>query len=92
MPNELSYNGIAYYKEGLGDAVVLLHGYPMDKNCWMDLIAVLSRAYKVIAIDIPGLGNSSPNKSDSFEAIADQIHDLLLYENIEKAENFDLED
>ena len=85
MPNELSYNGIAYYKEGLGDAVVLLHGYPMDKNCWMDLIAVLSRAYKVIAIDIPGLGNSSPSKSNSFEAIADQIYDLLRYENIEKA-------
>ena len=85
MPNELSYNGIAYYKEGLGDAVVLLHGYPMDKNSWMDMIAVLSRAYKVIAIDIPGLGNSSPSKSNSFEAIADQVHDLLRYENIEKA-------
>lgn len=85
MPNELSFNGIAYYKEGIGDVVVLLHGYPMDKNCWIDLIAVLSSAYKVIAIDIPGLGNSKNILLDSITTIADEIHKLLVHEGITKA-------
>lgn len=85
MLNELSYNGIAYYKEGIGDTVVLLHGYPMDKNCWKDLIAVLSSDYKVLAIDIPGLGNSKNILLNSIATIADEIQKLLVYEGITKA-------
>jgi pimeloyl-ACP methyl ester carboxylesterase len=85
MPNELTYNEIAYYKEGIGDAVILLHGYPMDKNCWMDLMVVLSSAYKVIAIDIPRLGNSKNVHLDSITTIADEIHKLLVHEGIAQA-------
>ena len=85
MPNEFIHNGIAYYKEGKGDVVVLLHGFPMDKNIWLDLIPVLSSNHQVIAIDIPGLGNSNALFINAIHTIADQIHDLLQHERVDKA-------
>lgn len=85
MPNEFIHNGIAYYKEGKGDVVVLLHGFPMDKNIWLDLITVLSSNHQVIAIDIPGLGNSNALSLNAIHTIADQIHDLLQHEQVGKA-------
>ena len=85
MPNEFIHNGIAYYKEGKGDVVVLLHGFPMDKNIWLDLITVLSSSHQVIAIDIPGLGNSNALTLNAIYTIAEQIHDLLQHERVGKA-------
>jgi pimeloyl-ACP methyl ester carboxylesterase len=85
MSNEFIHNGIAYYKEGKGEVVVLLHGYPMDKNIWLDLIPVLSSSHQVIAIDIPGLGNSNALSINAIHTIADQIHDLLQHERVGKA-------
>ena len=85
MPNEFIHNGIAYYKEGKGDVVVLLHGFPMDKNIWLNLIPVLSSNHQVIAIDIPGLGNSNALSLNAIHTIADQIHDLLQHEQVGKA-------
>jgi len=85
MPNEFIHNGIAYYKEGKGDVVVLLHGFPMDKNIWLDLITILSSNHQVIAIDIPGLGNSKAHALNAIHTIADQIHDVLQHEQVGKA-------
>lgn len=85
MPNEFIHNRIAYYKEGKGDVVVLLHGFPMDKNIWLDLIPVLSSSHQVIAIDIPGLGNSNALTLNAIYTIAEQIHDLLQHERVGKA-------
>jgi len=85
MPNEFIHNGIAYYKEGKGDVVVLLHGFPMDKNIWLDLITVLSSNHQVIAIDIPGLGKSKAHTLNAIHTIADQIHDVLQHEQVGKA-------
>jgi pimeloyl-ACP methyl ester carboxylesterase len=85
MPNEFIHNGIAYYKEGIGNVVVLLHGFPMDKNIWLDLIPVLSTNHQVIAIDIPGLGNSKAHTLNAIHTIADQIHDVLQHEQVGKA-------
>jgi pimeloyl-ACP methyl ester carboxylesterase len=85
MPNEFIHNGIAYYKEGIGNVVVLLHGFPMDKNIWLDLIPVLSSNHQVIAIDIPGLGNSKAHTLNAIHTIADQIHDVLQHEQVGKA-------
>jgi pimeloyl-ACP methyl ester carboxylesterase len=85
MPNEFIHNGIAYYKEGIGNVVVLLHGFPMDKNIWLDLIPVLSTNHQVIAIDIPGLGNSKAHTLNAIHTIADQIHDVLQHERVGKA-------
>jgi pimeloyl-ACP methyl ester carboxylesterase len=44
--------------EGLGPAVVLLHGYPFNRTMWRDQIAALKQWHRVIAPDLRGLGES----------------------------------
>lgn len=43
---------------GKGRVVVLLHGFLGSAQIWEDTIRVLSRSYRVIAIDLPGHGQT----------------------------------
>jgi pimeloyl-ACP methyl ester carboxylesterase len=44
--------------QGQGRAVVLLHGFLEDSSIWQELATDLSKGYRVIAIDLPGHGQS----------------------------------
>jgi len=57
---------VAYEVTGPDDApvVVLLHGSPGRKEDFDDLIPLLTDAYRVVAIDMPGFGDSSRLLSD----------------------------
>jgi len=45
--------------EGRGDAIVLLHGFPLAKEAWDAQAAQLAKRARVIRIDLRGLGKSS---------------------------------
>jgi len=45
---------------GTGQPVVLLHGLGETSIAWRPVHHALSRAYDVIAVDLPGFGSSSP--------------------------------
>lgn len=50
---------IAYIDEGTSDKVILLiHGLGTSAKSWIKNIPVLSKEYRVIAIDLPGYGKS----------------------------------
>lgn len=49
---------IAYLEGGIGPTLVLLHGFGADKDSWNRLAKHLTRHFHVIAIDIPGFGES----------------------------------
>ncbi len=49
---------IAYRELGQGPPVLLLHGWPTSSYLWRDVMAPISRANRVIAIDLPGFGGS----------------------------------
>ena len=51
-------NGIRinYEEKGEGELIVLLHGWGSNIKLFADLIALLSRKYKVVAMDMPGFG------------------------------------
>jgi len=49
---------ISFSDQGKGRAIVLLHGYLGSKEIWEKTIQNLSRSYRVIAIDLPGHGQS----------------------------------
>lgn len=49
---------IAYSDKGKGRTVVLLHGFLGAKEIWQKTIDNLSKSYRVIAIDLPGHGDS----------------------------------
>jgi len=49
---------VAYSDTGKGRVVVLLHGFLGSKEIWEQTITNLSKTYRVIAIDLPGHGDT----------------------------------
>lgn len=49
---------IAFSDQGKGRVVVLLHGFLGSKELWGSIPQDLARSYRVIAIDLPGHGNT----------------------------------
>lgn len=44
---------------GLGEPVLLLHGYPQTHACWHRIAPALARRYTVVCADLRGYGDSS---------------------------------
>ncbi|WP_426127565.1 alpha/beta fold hydrolase [Pararhizobium sp. PWRC1-1] len=51
-------NGAAYLEQGSGKPLVLIHGVGMRLEAWAPQMSVLSRSHRVIAVDMPGHGES----------------------------------
>ncbi|HEY8119677.1 MAG TPA: alpha/beta hydrolase [Myxococcota bacterium] len=51
---------IAYRDEGSGEPLLLIHGITEDQRAWDSLAPLLARDARVIRIDLPGHGASSP--------------------------------
>ena len=49
---------VTFFDKGKGKVVVLLHGYLGSHKIWEQTINNLSKSYRVIAIDLPGHGNT----------------------------------
>ena len=62
-------NGAAYCDAGSGESLVLIHGVGMRLEAWAPQIATLSATHRVIAVDMPGHGESDKlPKGSSLEA------------------------
>lgn len=48
-----------YDLEGEGDVLIFIHGWGIDRRIWRQQTKHFSTSYKVMAIDLPGHGNSS---------------------------------
>lgn len=56
---------IAYDDSKTGDTTLLfIHGWNIDKSYWADQSAYFSKKYRVVAIDLPGFGESGKNRKD----------------------------
>ncbi|MEQ4209164.1 alpha/beta fold hydrolase [Actinopolymorpha sp. B17G11] len=51
---------LAYERQGTGAPLVLLHGLGHRRQGWRPVIDLLAREFDVIAVDLPGFGESSP--------------------------------
>ncbi len=51
---------MAYWDEGEGDPIVLLHGNPTSKLLWRDVVPHLVGLGRVVAPDLVGMGESAP--------------------------------
>lgn len=75
-------NGLAYHyvEAGQGPAVLLLHGFTGSSENWQPLQAALAAGYRVVALDLPGHGQSEapPNPARyGMAAVAADIGELL---------------
>lgn len=73
---------IAYREAGEGPPVLLLHGWPTSSFIWRDVMAPIARTNRVVAVDLPGSGQSDkPTEAGYdfpfFEGVLDGFLDAL---------------
>lgn len=71
---------------GVGNPLVLLHGFLESSKIWDSFLKGLSKHRQVICVDLPGHGNSENILPvHSMELMADAVTSVLKHLNIEKA-------
>jgi pimeloyl-ACP methyl ester carboxylesterase len=78
---------IAYNDTGKGDTTLLfVHGWCINKGYWADQAAYFSKRYRVIAIDLPGYGQSGKNRKawdvNTFATDVNAVIDQLKLKNV----------
>lgn len=58
-------SSLAYTRSGSGEPLVLLHGLGLSRQAWNPVIPLLAERFDVIAIDLPGFGDSAPLTADA---------------------------
>lgn len=77
---------LSYRKEGSGDTVVLIHGFPDDSELWREVMPMLSKQFAVIVPDLPCSGGSTyKGEQLTIDLLADSIKAILDHEGINKA-------
>lgn len=69
---------IRYVRSGSGPYLVLLHGIGANLFCWRFLNPYLSKHFTVIALDLPGFGQSS-SRPDQAYGLDDQVERLTAF-------------
>lgn len=70
---------LAYTMAGAGEPILLIHGLGGSRRTWRHLIGPLSQSHTVIAVDLPGHGDSQAPAGDySLGAHAVALRDLLM--------------
>jgi pimeloyl-ACP methyl ester carboxylesterase len=68
---------IHYLTAGQGPVVILLHGYTQTSRMWRPLIPILATKFRVIAPDLPGIGDSDiPGNGSNMKDAALRMHAL----------------
>ena len=64
--------------EGQGSPLVFVHGFPLDHTMWRQQIAEFRNTHRVLAVDLPGFGQSSPAAGEmSIVGFADRLAEFL---------------
>ena len=87
MEKQIKFRGtrLNYVVKGDGPAVVLLHGFLEDHSIWNGFTGRLSEQYKILAIDLPGFGNSNVfSENHSMPAMAEAVACAMAEEKIDQ--------
>jgi len=87
MYDKIKYNGgqISYSDTGKGFPIVLLHGYLESSVVWEKFAQKFEETNRIIAIDLPGHGNSeSISNIHTMKYMADSVNAVLDHLNIDK--------
>lgn len=76
---------LSFKESGKGKAVVLLHGFCENKTLWDDFVQYLSPDYHVMALDLPGFGDSELGTDEcTIEYMAEKVADFLNQQGVDK--------
>ena len=78
MPT-LNLNNVDFHYDeaGIGGAIVLLHGFPLDNHVWREQLAHLADRHRVITIDLRGFGKTISTEPFSIASLASDVHGVL---------------
>jgi pimeloyl-ACP methyl ester carboxylesterase len=76
---------LRYVRVGSGPAVVLVHGFGSSLYTWKSILPALSPAHEVIALDLPGFGESDLPPDLSFGELPAAVLGLMDRQGIERA-------
>ncbi|MEI8047412.1 MAG: alpha/beta hydrolase [Bacteroidota bacterium] len=77
---------VSYSICGNGHALVLLHGFLESKAIWDDFTETLQKEFTVVAIDLPGHGESGlVAENHGMPLMAEAVKEVLKAENISEA-------
>jgi 2-hydroxy-6-oxonona-2,4-dienedioate hydrolase len=69
---------ICLYDRGQGSPIVLIHGMFGDFLDWEPVLQPLAESHRVIALDLPGFGNSSKSRREyTADFFVSTLHDLF---------------
>ncbi|MBV9232125.1 MAG: alpha/beta fold hydrolase [Chloroflexi bacterium] len=72
--------GIAYDDHGIGQPIIFLHGFPLNRSMWTGQITALlnEQRFRLVALDWRGFGESDTSASTStMELFADDVARLM---------------
>jgi len=76
---------LRYVRSGSGPAVVLVHGFGSSLYTWKDVIPALAASHDVVALDLPGFGQSDQPADLSFADLPRAVLGLMDRLGIERA-------
>lgn len=78
---------IFYIQHGVGENLLILHGYPYSSFEWKDCIEILSKQFKITVLDLLGMGFSDKPKNHRYhyEEHCAIVNSLLKKLNIPQA-------
>jgi len=85
MQDYITYKGkkIYFLEKGNGHTIVLLHGFLENMSMWEYISQKLSASYRVIAIDLPGFGNSDClAEVHEMETLAEVVNEVLIIRRV----------
>ncbi|ARE40842.1 putative epoxide hydrolase [Rhodovulum sp. P5] len=56
--------GLSVHRAGTGAPLILLHGYPQNHMCWLNVAPALAERFDVIVVDLRGYGDSDAPPDD----------------------------
>jgi pimeloyl-ACP methyl ester carboxylesterase len=76
---------VHYVRGGSGPSVILLHGFPQDWSVFHRIMLRLARTFTVLAVDLRGIGGSTPTP-DRYDAatLAEDVHQLARHLALEQ--------
>ncbi|SES29982.1 alpha/beta fold hydrolase [Psychrobacillus sp. OK032] len=78
MNIQVNQADVAYKEEGNGEPILLIHGFCGSSDYWSGVIQELAQTYRVIALDLPGHGDSAVQEDvNEIEHYATFIKDFL---------------
>lgn len=77
---------VAYWEGGRGPALILIHGQFGDHRDWQPVLERLAKRHRVIAVDLPGYGDSDkPDRAYDMAFYANVLQDLSNTLKVERA-------